>query len=143
MLGSLRLFAHAVQADASRLQQRVTTAAICYAIAGVVFAVAFGLLGAVGIIMLADRYGLTAGLSIAAAALVAIGILALAVNALLRMRHRRLKRHAAALRSAAIANTAAAGAAQAQHATPALLPAAAILAFALTNAFLKPSGNDG
>jgi hypothetical protein len=139
MFGSARLFVRAFQADLERLKVRTVTAAICYVIAALVFAAAGILGGAAVVILLTEQFGLVAGLAISAAILVAVGLVALAVNAILRARHRRLKRHAAAVRSAAIANSAAAGAETAQNATPALLPAAAILAFALTNAFLKPS----
>ena len=142
MFGSARLILRAFQADISRLKVRAVTAAICYGIAALVFTGAAVLGGAAAVILLVEHFGLVAGLAIGAAILIAIGLCALAVNAVLRKRQRRLKRRAAAVRSAAIANSAAAGAETAQNATPALLPAAAILAFALTSAFLKPSRSD-
>jgi hypothetical protein len=142
MLGGLKIFARAAQSDLALLKARMTTAAICYTIAGAVFTAALGLGGASAIILLVERFGLVAGLALGAAILIAVGLAALAVNAALRLRHRRLKRHATAMRSAALANAAAEGAESARHATPALLPAAAILAFALTNALLKPSRSD-
>lgn len=142
MFGSARLIMRAFQADLARLKVRTVTAAICYGIAALVFVAAAVLGGAAVVILLVEHFGLVAGLAIGAAMLIAIGLLALAANAILRKRHRRLKRHAAAVRSAAIANSAAAGADTAHNATPALLPATAILAFALTNALLKPSQGD-
>lgn len=142
MLAGVNLFTRAVATDIARLKQRMAVATLCYAIAGLAFAAAFGLGGAATIIVMVERYGTVASLAIAAAVLAIIGGLALAANAILRMRQRRLKRHAAALRSAAIADTAAIGATKAQNVTPALLPVAAVIAFALTNSFLKPSSRD-
>lgn len=142
MRNALSLFAQAVGTDVARLRQRMATAAVCYGIAALAFAAAFGLGGAAVVIVLVERYGPVAGLAVAAAILVFAGLIALAANAVLRLRQRRLKRHAAALRSAAIADTAAIGATRAHNAAPALLPVAAVLAFVLTNSFLKPSNGD-
>ena len=141
MLGSVGLIARTVQGDLERLRVRTVTATVCYLAAGLVFAAAALLAGAAGIIVLVEEFGQVAGLAIGAVVLVVVGVLALAVNAVLRLRSDRLKRQSAAIRSAAIANTAAAGAETAQNATPSLLPAAAILAFALTNVLLRPRGD--
>ncbi|QKV19036.1 hypothetical protein [Oricola thermophila] len=142
MLAGLHILARAVGTDIARLRQRMATTAICYAIAVVAFAAAFGLGVAAAVIILVEIYGAAGGLVSAAVILLLAGVAALAVNAVLRVRQQRLKQRATALRTAAIAQTATTGAARAREATPALLPVAAILAFAFASSLLKPTDRD-
>ncbi len=142
MLSGFKALAGTLQADLARLKARAASAVVCYALAGLAFVAALSLGAAAVIVVLVDWLGLVEGLAAAAAILAVLGLAVLLVNALLRRRHERMAIRASALRSAAIAEATKAGIARGQNATPALLPVAAIIAYAVTAAFVKPARGD-
>jgi hypothetical protein len=139
MLSGFKVLAGTLQADLARLKARAASAVICYALAGLAFVAALSLGAAAAIVALVDWLGLVEGLAAAAGILAVIGLAVLVINVLLRRRHERLAIRASALRSAAIAEATKSGVARGQNATPALLPVAAIVAYAVTAAFVKPA----
>jgi hypothetical protein len=142
MLSGFKALAGTLQADLARLKARAASAVACYALAGLAFVAALSLGAAAAIVALVDWLGLVEGLAAAAGILAVLGLAVLAINALLRRRHERMAIRASALRSAAIAEATKAGIARGQNATPALLPVAAIVAYAVTAAFVKPARGD-
>lgn len=142
MLSGFKALAGTLQADLARLKARAASAVVCYALAGLAFVAALSLGAAAVIVVLVDWLGPVEGLAAAAAILAVLGLAVLLVNALLRRRHERMAIRASALRSAAIAEATKAGIARGQNATPALLPVAAIIAYAVTAAFVKPARGD-
>ena len=79
------------------------------------------------------------GLAFAALVLALIGVVALLVNTMSRLRHERRAHRAAAMRSAALSQLADEGLQRTREKVPAMLPAAAILTFTLTSMFLGKS----
>jgi hypothetical protein len=142
MLSGFKALAGTLQADLARLKARAASAVVCYALAGLAFVAALSLGAAAVIVVLVDWLGPVEGLAAAAAILAVLGLAVLLVNALLRRRHEGMAIRASALRSAAIAEATKAGIARGQNATPALLPVAAIIAYAVTAAFVKPARGD-
>lgn len=142
MLSGLKILAGALQADLARLRARLASAAVCYALAGLAFVAALSLVGAAAIVALVNWLGVIEGLLVAAGGLVVLGLVALAINALLRRRNERMASRASALRSAALAEATKAGIASSQNATPALLPVAAFLAYAVTSALVRPARDE-
>jgi hypothetical protein len=139
MPAGLNFLANMFQADLARLRARTVTAAACYAVAALLFAGAIGLGGAAGTIALVERFGLVEGLAFAALVLALIGVIALLVNTMSRLRHERRAHRAAAMRSAALSQLADEGLQRTREKVPAMLPAAAILTFTLTSMFLGKS----
>jgi len=142
MLSGFKALAGTLQADLARLKARAASAVVCYALAGLAFVAALSLGAAAVIVVLVDWLGPVEGLAAAAAILAVLGLAVLLVNVLLRRRHERMAIRASELRSAAIAEATKAGIARGQNATPALLPVAAIIAYAVTAAFVKPARGD-
>lgn len=142
MLSGLKTLGSTFVVDIARFKSRTASAAVCYVIAGVVFTAALMLAGAAATISLVEMFGMIKGLLIAAGIMVAIGLIAISVNAVLNRRYQRMRRYAALTRSTVIANAASNGIASGLNATPMLLPIVGLLAFALTNAATKPSNND-
>ncbi len=136
MPAGLKFLANLFQADIARLRARTATAAICYAIAALVFAGALGLAGAAGTVALVERFGLVEGLLLSGLVLALVGLIALLFNVWSRLRYERRARRAAAVRSAALSQTAEEGLRRSRQSVPALLPAAAILSFTLTSMLL-------
>ena len=139
MPAGVNFLANLFQADLARLRARTVTAAACYAVAAFVFAGAIGLGGAAGTVALVERFGLVEGLAFAALILALVGVIALLVNTLSRLRHERRAHRAAAARSAALSQMADEGMQRTRENVPALLPAAAILTFTLTSMLLGKS----
>jgi len=139
MPAGVNFLANMFRADLARLRARTITAAACYAIAALVFAAALGLGGAAGTIALVERFGLVEGLAFAALVLVLVGVIALLVNTLSRLRHERRAHRAAAARSLAMSQLADEGLQRTREKVPALLPAAAILTFTLTSMLMGKS----
>lgn len=135
----VNFLANMFRADLARLRARTVTAAACYAIAALVFTGAIGLGVAAGTIALVDRFGRVEGLAFAALILALVGVVALLVNTMSRLRHERRAHRAAAVRSAAVSQMADEGLQRTRESVPALLPAAAILTFTLTSMFLGKS----
>jgi len=139
MPAGLNFLANMFRADVARLRARTITAAACYAVAALVFTGAIGLGGAAGTVALVERFGLVEGLAFAALALVLVGVIALLLNTMSRLRHERRAQRAAAARSLAMSQLAEEGLERTRESVPALLPVAAILTFTLTSVLLGKS----
>lgn len=133
MFGALESLVRSYRADLARMRDRTITAAVCYGLAGLVLVAALFMFGAAGTIHLMQTYGTVEGLALAGLVLLIIGILALAVNAVMRARAARRSSRLAVARAALVNEMTDTGLRKGRNAMPALLPVAALLSFTLTS----------
>lgn len=139
MLEGLKAIARLAQDDVARLKTRAISATVLYILAGVSFLVAVGIGAAVLVMLMVERMGVIQGLSIAAGGFLALAVVALVINGILRWRYNRRLMYSNAAKTAMMTETVSGGVSRTRAFGPLVLPLVSIAAFALTSAAVRTS----